>query len=155
MHPHFESAISAVHPAFERLMAMSPVTGLPPPLNTPASGVYLFSEGDNHLYVGRSNRIRERYFLHTRPGSRQNQASFAFKLAREVTNRMTATYTKEGGRKRLATDEAFSVAFQDAKARIRRMHYRFVEETDQTRQSLLESYVAIVLKTPYNDFDTH
>ncbi len=35
------------------------------------------------------------------------------------------------------------------------MDYRCVEETDQTRQALLEAYCAIALSTPYDDFDTH
>jgi hypothetical protein len=35
------------------------------------------------------------------------------------------------------------------------MDVRYVEETDALRQALLEIYVSIVLKTPYNDFDTH
>jgi len=35
------------------------------------------------------------------------------------------------------------------------MDVRYVEETDPLRQALLEIYVSIVLKTPYNDFDTH
>jgi hypothetical protein len=47
----------------------------------------------------------------------------------------------------------FSTAFTEAKARIRKMDVRFVEESDPTRQALLEIYVAVVLATPYNDFD--
>lgn len=39
--------------------------------------------------------------------------------------------------------------------RIRRMHVRYVEESDPVKQALLEIYVATVLKTRYNDFDTH
>ena len=35
------------------------------------------------------------------------------------------------------------------------MEIRFVEETDPVRQALLEIYVATVLETPYNDFDTY
>ena len=35
------------------------------------------------------------------------------------------------------------------------MDLRFVEERDQLRQTLLEIYVAAVLKTPFNDFETH
>jgi hypothetical protein len=42
-----------------------------------------------------------------------------------------------------------------ANARIRAMEYRYVEETDQNRQALLEIYCAVVLGTPYNDFGTH
>jgi hypothetical protein len=49
----------------------------------------------------------------------------------------------------------FSQAFTEAKARIREMDYRYVEETDQTRQALLEIYASVALKTPYNDFNTH
>ena len=35
------------------------------------------------------------------------------------------------------------------------MELRYVEEADPLRQTLLEIYVAVALKTPYNDFDTH
>jgi hypothetical protein len=52
-------------------------------------------------------------------------------------------------------DVAFAAAFTDAKARVRAMHVQFVEETDSLRQALLEIYVAVVLGTPYNDFNTH
>jgi predicted GIY-YIG superfamily endonuclease len=155
MHPRFTSVADSLHPSFEKLLAMVPVIGSPPPLTTPASGVYLFSEGEEHLYVGRSNRLRKRYFLHCRPGSQQNQASFAFRLAREATQQLEASYSKVGGRKQMVLQEGFRGAFDEAKARIRRMSYRFVEETDQTRQALLELYVSIALKTPYNDFNTH
>jgi hypothetical protein len=55
----------------------------------------------------------------------------------------------------LAADPEFARAFAQAKKRIRQMELRFVEETDALRQTLLEIYVAVVLKTPYNDFDTH
>jgi len=50
---------------------------------------------------------------------------------------------------------SFNDAFQRAKARIRTMDYRFIEETDQNRQALLEIYCAVVLRTPHNDFGTH
>lgn len=46
-------------------------------------------------------------------------------------------------------------AFKRAKERVRAMEFRAVEESDQTRQALLEVYCAIALKTPYNDFGTH
>ena len=35
------------------------------------------------------------------------------------------------------------------------MDLRFVEEADPTRQALLEIYASVVLRTEYNDFDTH
>lgn len=49
----------------------------------------------------------------------------------------------------------YADAFSKAKARIRNMDYRFVEENYQMRQALLEAYVCIALETPYNDFNTH
>ncbi len=49
----------------------------------------------------------------------------------------------------------FKSAFDKAKERIALMDTRFVEESDPVRQALLEIYAATVLKTPYNDFDTH
>ncbi len=83
-------------------------------------------------------------------------AAFAFRLAREATGNLVATYKKgEGSRAELMKDEAFITAFTNAKARIRAMDLRFVEEVDPTRQALLEIYVSVVLSTPYNDFDTH
>lgn len=50
---------------------------------------------------------------------------------------------------------AFARSFKKAKERISRMQLRFVEESDPVRQGLLEVYVAVVLETPYNDFNTH
>jgi hypothetical protein len=38
---------------------------------------------------------------------------------------------------------------EEAKARIRAMEYRYVEERKQNRQALLEIYCAVVLGTPY------
>ncbi len=81
MHPRFLEKVEGLHASYEKLIAMTPHAGTLPPTNIPVGGVYLFSEGDEPLYVGRSNRLRERYFLHTRNGSRHNQASFAFRIA--------------------------------------------------------------------------
>ena len=58
-------------------------------------------------------------------------------------------------RAHLVQDPAFASAFTDAKARIRRMSVRFVQEDDQLRQALLEIYVHVALGTPFNDFATH
>ena len=82
-------------------------------------------------------------------------AAFAFRLARETTGRIQATYRTEGSRKDLMKDPVFVRAFDNAKARIRTMEVRFVEETHPLRQCLLEVYVAVALDTPYNDFDNH
>ncbi len=83
-------------------------------------------------------------------------AAFAFRLAREATGNLAATYRKgAASRAGLMGNEAFVNAFTNAKARIRAMDLWFVEESDPVRQALLEIYVSVVLSTPYNDFDTH
>jgi hypothetical protein len=46
-------------------------------------------------------------------------------------------------------------AYEAAKKRIKKMDVRWIQEPDPTRQALLEIYVSVVLKTPFNDFDTH
>ncbi|MFZ0694914.1 MAG: hypothetical protein WAN51_12345 [Alphaproteobacteria bacterium] len=121
----------------------------------PRSGVYPFGEGGRHLYVGRSNSLRDRHGRHCRPGATHRQAAFAFLLAREQTGQVKAAYKTEGSRGCLVQQPGFERAFTEAKAPIREMDYRYVAEDDQTRQALLEIYCAVVLGTPYNDFGTH
>jgi hypothetical protein len=124
--------------------------------NVPAGdkikGVYLFSEGSEHLYIGRSNDIRRRYKQYFSPGSRINDAPFAVLLARESTG-ILRTYSGENVRKKLALNKTFVTAFSEAKVRISGMEFRFVEEGDPIRQTLLEVFCAVVLATPYNKFE--
>jgi len=76
-------------------------------------------------------------------------------MARKATGQVRASYTTAGSRPDLESDPEFQSAFTEAKDRIRRIDVRFVEESDPTRQALLEMYVSLSLDTPYNDFDTH
>lgn len=155
MHARFEAAISDFEAKLADLLASAAYCFGQVPTGIPKAGVYLFTEKGRHLYVGRSNRLRERYFLHCRPGSKQNQASFAYKLAREELNLGVASYSPTGSRAAIAASEPFTPVFDAAKARIRSMEYRFLDEPNQVRQALFETYCALVLDTPYNDFDTH
>lgn len=151
----FAKLVNDLEPKLQALRAMAPLSGGKLPANMAGCGVYLFSEGAKHLYVGRSNDLRGRYGRHCRPGATDRQAAFAFQLAREATNNVRATYRAEGSRSWLMKQRAFVEAFGAAKARIRAMDYRYIEEADQNRQALLEIYCAVVLGTPYNDFRTH
>lgn len=151
----FKQYVESLHPAFEKLMAMSPVSVERLPRKVPTDCIYLFSEGENHLYVGRTTRGRQRLQEHSRPSSKNNQAVFAFKLAREETGSTEASYTTNGSRASLEGTPEFTEVFSRAKARVRNMDVRFVEETDPLRQALLEIYIAVVLGTKYNDFETH
>lgn len=155
MNEHFQTVIQSLDPSFQRLIAQPPVTALTLPLSMPKSGIYLFSEAGLPLYVGRSRNIRGRIGRHTRPGATHRMASFAFRLAREITGNLAATYKKEGSRIDLMESAEFRQAFDEAKKRIRSMDLRFVEESDPVRQAVLEIYVSVSLQTRYNDFDTH
>ena len=121
----------------------------------PQGGVYLLSEGRRHLYVGRAKDIKVRIRQQSRPAATERGAAFAFRLARQETGKLKATYKTGESRSQLIRDPVFRKAFEQAKARIRKMSVRFVEESDPIRQAVLEIYVATVLRTPHNDFDTH
>lgn len=155
MDENFRKYVEALHPKFELLIQMRPVKIATMPKDAPSKAVYLFSEDGQHLYVGRTNHLRNRMRQHSIPAAQHNQAVFAFRLARQHTGRIATAYSSEGGRVALSNDPAFALAFVAAKARIRQMDLRFVEETDQFRQALLEIYAAVALKTPHNDFATH
>ena len=135
MHPRFASAIEALHEKFEALMAMPSLRPYDP---KPKQGIYLFSEGDRHLYVGRSNNIPNRYAGHCRTSASFNSAAFAMLLTREATGRKASYKPGPDNRKNLILDPIFLEAFGQAKARIRAMEFRVIGENDQTRQTLLE-----------------
>lgn len=156
MNAEFANIVDDLHPAFERLVAMAPYRYDQPRQLIPVCGVYVFSEGERFLYVGRSNNLTKRYGQHCNPGATHNTAAFAFLLARETTGFLKASYLPDANsRKSLMENPAFRQAFDEAKVRIRAMEFRFVEEDDQIRQALLEIYCAMALKAPYNDFRTH
>jgi hypothetical protein len=155
MNEQFLTVLDSLEPSFQKLIASLPVTALTLPPSMPKAGIYLFSESGLPLYVGRTRNIRGRIGRHTRPGATHRMASFAFRLAREITGNLAATYKKEGSRIDLMESMEFRQAFDEAKKRIRSMDLRFVEESDPVRQAVLEIYVSVSLQTPYNDFDTH
>jgi hypothetical protein len=155
MNPAFASLVADLEPKFKALVAMTPVRFATLPKSIPERGIYLFSEGDQHLYIGRTNRIRKRLQNHCRLSGTHFTATFAFRIARGESGMLKATYKKEGSRAALISDPVFGPAFVAAKARVNAMDIRFVEEADATRQALLEIYAATVLATPFNDFDNH
>ena len=117
-------------------------------------GIYLFSESDKPLYIGRTDDLRKRLANHRHRS--HNTATFAFLLARHETGKRDATYQPLGSRADLLkNDPAFSAAFDVARARIGEMDVRVVEEANPVRQALLEIYAAFVSGATYNDFENH
>jgi hypothetical protein len=154
MDERFRLRIEGLHRKFEQLRSMPAVSFRDVQKDeVDRSGVYLLSEGDQPLYIGRSRNIRNRLASHGY-GS-HNGSPFAFKLARAATGNLVASYSKPGSRPDLMSRPEFSAAFRAAKARIRAMSIRFVDEPEPVAQALLEIYATVALDTPYNDFDTH
>jgi hypothetical protein len=115
-------------------------------------GVYLLSESDNDLYIGRAKSLRGRMQGH---GSRSHySASFALKLARKKTNRLT-NYKPENGAKTLMTEPAFQAVFYAMVDRVKAMQVRHIVEPDDHVQYLFEMYASLALDVPYCDFATH
>jgi len=151
----FKRFIDSLEPAFKQLVDMKPVRADALPPDTPRAGIYLFSERGRHLYVGRTNRLQARLLEHGRESSSHNSAPFAFRLARPATGRDKRRHQPSGSRADLERDPAFRKEFLRQKRRVRKMDVRYVEERNARRQALLEIYVAVVLKTPHNQFETH
>jgi hypothetical protein len=152
MDPKFAKLVEHLAPKYEALVAMQPVRNGAIPAKM--SGIYMFSTPVEHLYVGRANDLRNRYKNHC--GGTSNHAAFAFKLARIETGNIKATYVAgKGSRKWLMEQPAFVAAFTNAKALIRTLEYRYVEEADPNRQALLEIYCTIVSGAKHNDFENH
>ena len=155
MNKVFRAHIESLELSLKRLIAMPPVSVEMLPTTVPESGVYLFSEGDLHLYVGRSDGIRRRVQGHCRPASPSNAASFAFRLARDITGIKTIRHSPDGSRDRIEKHPEFGPEFTRQKQRIRKMHLRFVSEPDPIRQAILEMYAAVSLNTKHNSFENH
>lgn len=157
MNPTFASFVESLEPKYLELKACKPFkfSELHLKAYLPRQGIYLFTENEVHLYVGRSDSIRKRLQSHCRPSSAENQAAFAFLMARKESGFLKPSYRGEGSRKHLMTQESFRTNFEAQKARLRTMDIRVVGESDPHRQALLEMYVAVVERTPYNSFNNH
>src|ERR1035441_7615771 len=90
MHPAFKNYVENLHPAFDKLVSMSPLHIGDGFGDVPEQCIYLFSEGEQYLYVGRTNHFRNRMKQHSANWAQHNQAVFAFRLARQLTGKLTA-----------------------------------------------------------------
>jgi hypothetical protein len=149
MNMRFQELVETLEPGLQELMAVPSTRCSRLPKAMPEHGVYLFSEGGEHLFVGSTNGLRNRIRGHCAPSATHYSASFAFKLACESLGAICPDSRDFSSREELVRDPVFASAFLAAKIRIGRMDLRFVEESDPVRQSLLQIYVATALDTPY------
>lgn len=120
-----------------------------------APGIYLYSEDDRQLYVGRTRNLSRRWADHTRLSSGINSASFAFNIAKRAA--VAHGVDVAIARSQLAVEPVFAGAFIEAKARVRAMDYRFVRVDSPVLSTVGEVYAAMVLGTEgdFNEFETH
>jgi hypothetical protein len=119
-----------------------------------APGIYLFSEGDVPIYVGQSRKLRSRLIQHTGATRRQNQASFAFNVAKREASK--AGVDVKRWRAVLEADPGFVPHFTAARAAVAAMDVQFIELPDPIARTLFEVYAALALDTvEFNSFETH
>ena len=117
----------------------------------PPKGVYVFFEVNKAIYVGRSNRLKERLKEHSQRSAVHNSATLAIRMAK----RNISTQQKKKTTKQLMEDSNFVKKFEVAKNRIARTEIRFIDIKDQAEQAMFEMYAILALKTEFNDFGTH
>lgn len=135
-------------------------------------GIYVFYEGGKPMYVGRSNRMRERLHEHGRSSSDHFSASFAFNIAKHDTmtkilggkvssdsndTELLRTYIKlrEIKRSEWESDPEFKGRFKRARERVRHMSIRVVEIENPIEQAIFEIYAHMKLGTKFNSFANH
>lgn len=118
-----------------------------------APGIYLFSEHGTPIYVGQSRKLRSRLKQHT-GATRQNQASFAFNLAKREAAK--ADVDTKRWRAALEADPEFVPHFDAARASVAAMDVQFIELAGPIARTLFEVYAALTLDTvEFNSFETH
>ena len=153
MTKQFNNILEKMEPLLEKLRTESPLTRADF-AGIPERGIYAFYEGGSPLYVGRSNSIKKRLLLHSRPSSRHNSATFAFILAKESACQVGIEITGKQ-RKEIESDPQFKMLYEEAKARVATMEIRIVEVVDPIEQTIFEVFAAVSLETKYNNFDNH
>ena len=120
----------------------------------PRKGVYVFFEDNKPIYVGRSNRLKERLKEHSQKGADHYSATLAFKIAKQNNSTLQGKERKQTS-EQLMKNRDFVEEFEAAKNRIARTKIRFIEIEDQIEQAMFEIYAHLALNTRYNDFRTH
>ena len=122
-------------------------------------GIYVFYENDEPIYVGRSNRIKNRLKEHSKDNSTHYSASFAFLLskyiAKEKNIALVNVDSKKLTRSELVSHDLFKDIFAAQKQRVAKMKFKAIEMEDSNFQAVFEIYASMQLNTLYNKFDNH
>ena len=155
MNERFKKLVAKMPLRLQSLLEQPPVTiddiGI---TEVPQKGVYVLFEGNKPIYVGRSNRLKQRIKEHSQTSSDQYSATLAFRIAKQEyfnSQKEERRQTNE----QLMKNSIFREKFEAAKGRIAKTRIRFTEIEDQVEQAMFEIYAALVLDTELNDFGTH
>ena len=152
----------------DKLLCQDLVDQEPLPSEVHGKGVYVFYEHEKPLYVGRSDDIRERIQVHSRPSSAAGSANFAFILTRDRWNIWDGPYwrgplPKEGSnaskktksiknkkgtltkelsltQKNLLADADINRDFECQKKRVKRMQVRVIQMDDPPKQFMQATF---------------
>ena len=120
----------------------------------PQKGVYVFFEDTKPIYVGRSNRLKERLKEHSSSSSDHYSATLAFRIAKKSAL-VLQIRAKKRTNEQLMKNSDFVKKFKAAKERISRVKIRYIPIEDQIEQAIFEIYAHLELDTELNDFNTH
>jgi len=120
----------------------------------PRSGVYVFYRENKPLYVGRSNRLKERILEHGRPSSDHYSATLAFNIAKKRMN-FNRNKHRLATRNELEKAPGFKEAFFLARKQVAEMQVKVIEIEGQIEQAMFEIYASLAFGTEFNDFNTH
>lgn len=134
-------------------------------------GIYVIYKGNEPIYVGRTDDIKERIKHHIKSYSRNGSATFAFNLAKRdfekqegviIITRKKHNKGIDGDsikktRKELEKDPIFKPLFDARKKYLADCKFRFISIENDLIQTMLEPYLAYKLGTyPINNaFENH
>jgi GIY-YIG catalytic domain len=122
----------------------------------PIKGIYVLFDDGKPIYVGRSNKIKQRLNQHANQGSDRYSATFAFRLAIKDYENKYSKSTKGIPRIDLEKHPDFKVIFSEARAKVSKMGIKAVEIDDPLVQTIFEVYAAMKLGTlEFNSFENH
>ncbi len=122
-------------------------------------GIYLFRDKGTPIYVGQSRNLHDRLAQHCVPSSGHNSASLAFNIAKCNYKKKYEGKGKDKElpktRAKIELDTDFEQLFTDAKVSLDNMEVRWIEVESAELRTVLEVYIAVLLGTKYNSFETH
>ena len=151
-HDSFNNIIAKMQPMLDQLSETASLSRIELQ-GIPKRGVYIFYEDESPIYVGRSNRLKQRILEHGKPSSRHNSATFAFNIALAAAAEDKITLPK-ATRTQMEIYPPFRHLYDQAKDRVAAMKIRVIEIKDPIEQTIFEVYAALALQT-HNSFDNH